>query len=49
MSAAALSLPVFIKSFGLGEGVKGGPISFEGKVGWCSLKPVEPRVESALD
>lgn len=32
ISAGALAVPVFIKFFGLGEGVKGGPITFEGKI-----------------
>jgi len=32
VSACALAVPVFVKSAGLGAGVKGGPITFEGKI-----------------
>ena len=32
VSAGALFVPVVVKFFGLGEGVKGGPITFEGKI-----------------
>ena len=31
-SAAALFVPVVVKFFGMGQGVPGGPITFEGKV-----------------
>ena len=31
-SAASLAVPVFVKTLGLGEGVQGGPMTFEGRV-----------------
>jgi MFS family permease len=44
ISACALAVPVFVKSFGFGEGVKGGPITFEGKIQMLAFLVFEAMV-----